>query len=440
MSPFDPLKKIMVIGDIFVDYHADLEQGLVRLGGVVHAARALNAINSNYSIAYIAPLYLHSSIQFTLKELNATYDCIGVVDGSPSVIVIKESAEAGDQGYTDILRDQKITKLNSENLKKLIENFTPSDILIFPGQYNIEEIWQHLIYSGAKLHIDAQYLSEFKIKENFKFETIFVSTSSKIFKDLNADPIQLRQEISYLVCNKLVFKENRGGCRVYIEDKVIHGMSFPTNTKHSVGVGDCFNCIWLSARDSEDTEKKLKRASYYASRYAETMSHEEFVDIIKTSISCDNTVSELKGIRIPWESRPSIKIYIAAPDFKDVDVTILDNLENSLKYHNFTPCRPIKINGIIDHNTSKSDSRAIYSKDIALLDECSFLIAVPLVDDPGTFTELGYFSYKDVNKKTILLDPTSRVTNSFVLNFVNYKCLTVSEAIEKIFELVKSND
>ena len=55
---------------------------------------------------------------------------------------------------------------------------------------------------------------------------------------------------------------------------------------------------------------------------------------------------------------------------------IIDSLEQVLKYHNFNPIRPIKINGQVTDKTSIVEEDIIFSKDIKLLEDCKIMIAV----------------------------------------------------------------
>jgi nucleoside 2-deoxyribosyltransferase len=188
----------------------------------------------------------------------------------------------------------------------------------------------------------------------------------------------------------------------------------------------------VAASEKEAPETRLKAASYIASLYAATFDHSVFMDDVRTSMGIRGTLLDLEGVRIPWERRPGINIYLAAPDFPYVNTAPLEQLDAAIRYHNFSARRPIQENGLATSDSSMVQRRGIYSKDIELLEQCELLIALPLIDDPGTFAELGWFS-KD-GKPTILYDPARRVSNAFVINSATSVCFTLTSVIDRMFE------
>src|SRR5437879_3794772 len=98
--------RALLIGDALVDVTlgAGASPAKMRLGGVVHAARALWALNANYEIALIAPNYLQGQASDYATQHGASKaTVIGTVTGAPNVIVIGEPKEIGFQHYELIL-------------------------------------------------------------------------------------------------------------------------------------------------------------------------------------------------------------------------------------------------------------------------------------------------------------------------------------------------
>jgi nucleoside 2-deoxyribosyltransferase len=239
----------------------------------------------------------------------------------------------------------------------------------------------------------------------------------------------------------LVLKENRGGSRAWNlggDEPAIESPAFPTTTTHSVGVGDCFNGVWVAIHENESIASRARIASHIASIYASTFDHAAFVKDVRTAESVKAEILELRGVRLPWERRPEMNIYLAAPDFPYVDTEVLERISEALRYHNFSGHRPIQENGLAESSMSSNDRRSIYSKDMELLAMCNLLIAIPLTEDPGTYAELGLFSAEE--KPTILYDPHRKVTNTFVLNTASRVCFTITEVIDSVFELLGRQD
>ncbi|MCE9673882.1 nucleoside 2-deoxyribosyltransferase [Myxococcus stipitatus] len=437
MSPFDPAKRLLVLGDVFVDYHLDKKR--VRLGGVFHAARTLQAISANYSAAYISPTYLESSISRFLKDLGVSqFARAGEVNGSPSVILIRDSVEAGDLGYDEILRKQREVTWNKDAILQLLDGFAPTDMLVFPGNYPYKETVSLALSRNIRVHIDAQYdddIAELSRGLDAPLTTLFISTSASIFGvAANGSPARLRELLPPSLARQLVLKENRGGSRVFSGlDEEADASAFLGHAEHSVGVGDCFDCVWILSRDEENPKLRLARASYYASIYASTMLHEDFVSEVQGARVVDASIGGLRGTRVPWEKRAATNIYIAAPDFPSVDTKAIDGLESALRYHGFSPHRPIKENGLHTHSASESETAAMYQADRDLLRQCSILIAMPLVDDPGTFVELGMFV--EMGKPAILFDAEGWVDNMFARRSATRVCRSLGETIRAVFEI-----
>ena len=199
---------------------------------------------------------------------------------------------------------------------------------------------------------------------------------------------------------------------------------------HSVGVGDVYNAIFISTIFS-DVTRRMRFAALCAAKYAETMSYKKFKENVQLVFKSNDELNELVGIRLPWDERKKINIYLAAPDFPNVNTELLVKLNECLTYHNFTPRLPIRENGIVTKDISYEDELTIYQKDISLLNDCDLLIAVLLYNDPGTLVELGLF--KQAGKPTIIFDPFNCCENMFVRHIPDYLCKTVADVIGAVF-------
>jgi nucleoside 2-deoxyribosyltransferase len=443
--------RFLIIGEVMTDVHLnviDKSNSVVELGGVFHAARALHAINAIYSIAYFAPSYLFSSIEKYGNILRSERNyCFGTIDGSPNVMVVSESAECGPQGYIDILKDQADIMYQDIDIKKVIDDFKPSDILLFPGKYNISKLLSELNNCEARIHIDFHYNSQNIIdglcssKFQHQIDTAILSTSSELFKiDCKASFHETINYFNRVNTKTVLLKENRGGSRLYIcnENKLIKTPAYLGRTLHSVGVGDCFNSIFLHEYyRGNEAEIALVKASFGASLYASTFKHDEFVNLINAYLSLDNEIIySMQGVAIPWEMRKDIHIYIAAPDFPDIDCTHIDILSDCLNYHNFTAHLPVRENRIIVGDESIEVQDAAFEKDLRLIEKSALLIAVLLYDDPGTLLELGMFAAK--GKPTILYDPYNKARNLFLRKLPTKWCKNLNEVIDSVFELLNA--
>ena len=113
-----PSKKILVIGDVFVDVDITFQDRLqnVHLGGVFHSARSLSSLGVEYGLMYVSPNYLDKSIEKFSELLNSSFvKKLASVNGSPNVMLIGDKYEAGDQFYSEILRNQYELKLEADD-------------------------------------------------------------------------------------------------------------------------------------------------------------------------------------------------------------------------------------------------------------------------------------------------------------------------------------
>src|SRR5690606_17319475 len=98
----------LILGEISVDVTLASSSNpyKMRLGGIVHIARACWAMGVDYTIAYISPEYLDETIIDFLKSLNCFKVVkIANVTGCPNVLLIENVKEELNQGYQHLLRE-----------------------------------------------------------------------------------------------------------------------------------------------------------------------------------------------------------------------------------------------------------------------------------------------------------------------------------------------
>jgi len=429
---------ILIIGEVFIDTHLDIidQNGpLVRLGGIFHSARACASLGINYALAYYSPDYLDNDINEWSFFLE-TKGChkLGTINRSPNVMLVNESREAGDQGYYNILKDQA-EYMDIKEIKNILDIVNPTDVLLFPGRYNASKIMEGLKNFKGKIHIDFHYDSEGILADvDRRIESIILSTSSEFYKSVCKGSLGgLIEHFKGNDIQQFLVKENRGGsfCYLTADDKQYEAASYYVPTMHSVGVGDVYNSIFISEFFGTNIAKRMRLAALCAAKYAETMSYEKYKENARLVYENIDELSELVGIRLPWEKRKDINIYLAAPDFPDVNTKLLDDLSESLLYHNFVPRLPIRENGLVTEELSHKDEFVMYQKDVVLLAKCNLLIAVLLYNDPGTLVELGMF--KQAGKPTIIFDPFNHCKNMFVRHTPDYICNTVADVIAAVY-------
>jgi hypothetical protein len=356
VTPATP--SVLVIGEIFVDYHLDLRR--VRLGGIAHAGRALGALGARWAAGYFAPRYLESACRAELSKHGVgPATMVGETLGAPNLIVIRDSPEAGSQGYDDVLRDARSSEVLLTEIEQLIRTFVPDHILVFPGAYPLETILEAC--KDHPISIDAQYsagLATILASTEAHIETVFCSTSSTLFREEAKGSFEeLVRLIPSSVAQDLILKENRGGSRVIGRDDAAVAGAYLGATVHSVGVGDCFDVVWIVG-SGQAPALKLNRASYIAQLYASTQDDAEWQRLAEEAAASDSIVALLRGKRLGWEDRPNKKVYIAAPDFPDVETSALDDLEEALRYHNFDVVRPIAAPWITHRRNDRWRARA----------------------------------------------------------------------------------
>jgi nucleoside 2-deoxyribosyltransferase len=420
-------RRILLVGEVFVDRHVDLS--LVRLGGILHAARGLNASGTSYSVAFVGPEYLDDACQRYFSDLGAdSVTKIGNVIGAPNIVEIYDSPEAGHQRYVDLIGSERKTTLIQKAFENALLRTAATDILFFPSP-STESLIETAALADRRIHLDVDHIA-LTSRPLQQAGTIFGSTSGKSFAAAGRNPVQFLKSFS----EDVILKENRGGSRALLEGVACEAPSYPTDTLHSVGVGDCFNSIWVGGPPAVLGQDRLKWCAYVASLYASTFDHKEFCENVAAAKARMDHVVSLDGVRLPWENRKQLSIYFAAPDFPSVDTRLLDELEQALTYHNFRVVRPIRENGLATSQMTPRSQRTIYQKDIELLIDATLLVAIPLTADPGTFAEVGWFQAK--GKPAILFDPSGTSQNMFVRNSVSRVCRTRSQVIDATFELL----
>src|SRR5690606_13403125 len=386
----------------------------------------------SYGIGYISPSYLDSRIfEFSQHINNPKLFKIAEVLNAPNLILIEEAREIGNQGYDLILR-------NNIKYKYYNFDFTQFDkILITSGQFDIQKVIEKVDNKPVSLELANLSYNDL-LKLNYKFKTLYISTSSEIFKnyiqsndfDFNSFSLQFKN-----ICEVLVFKENRGGTRVYNfnDDRVYQIASQTKPIQHSVGVGDVFNAIFESDI-FDDIQKNLAIASFTAMEYASTtfpVNFKQSVEqLLKTNIE---DLVNIEGVVLNWENRSNINIYIAAPDFDFVDTSLIDTLEKSLKYHNFTPRRPVRENGQMNDNDTIDKKQQFYYDDHRILKDCQIVIAVLLYNDPGTLVEIGIASERQL--PVLLYDPYNQAKNCMLTHSCKIVTNNMDEIISEVFTI-----
>lgn len=423
---------ILLIGDVLTDISLghNKSEDKMRLGGIIHAARALWALGIEYGVAYFAPKYMDDHIIKGLKE----YKCkeiikLGDVIDNPYIILIKEAREVGNQGYDFLCRDSTNIKYKEDSLNKIKEF---EKILIISGNFDLNIISNYIIREQkVSLDFANNVKSVEDLPSTIKYDTLFLSSSSDIFKKYYFN-FEDFKDLFEKYTHKLVVKENRGGSIGYIYEskKKFDIPCFITPIIHSVGVGDVFDIV--SFVSNNDFEDRLYYASWIAQEYAKTTFVNEFKLQVERSFNIEiENLKQFEGCFLPWEERKKCQIYIAAPDFDYVDTGIIDTIEESLKYHNFEPKRPIKLNGQLSDKPTMPERKRLFNKDMKLLNSCNALIGIYLYDDPGTFIEMAITW---ANKKPVILFDPKRKSNNCMLVGISNKILSnLDSLIDEIF-------
>ncbi len=414
----------------------------LRLGGIFHAARALWAMGVTYDLAYIAPGYLTGQINAYAKSTGAaTITKIGDIVGSPSVILIGEPKEAGYQGYDLLLRDEYSCTLDIQALVQVMADRTLTDVVIFVGSYDVGDLLDACRSHTAQFHIDVingKFDTTQLQKRGIPFETIFVSTSSDLFHEKHKCSIEALCNDLLRYTNHLVFKENRGGARLFQLPATGSPICVGAQLRpvvHSVGVGDCFDVAYVARYHQQGVELALHYAAWVSSEYAVTTYPDDFRRGVQQALALQpETILELPGICLPWEQRKKSQIYIAAPDFDFVDTHPIEAIVGCLQYHNFSPRRPVKENGQMEANASPTQRQKLFNADMALLDACDMVLAVLLNNDPGTLIEIG-LAYA-WGKPVVVYDPYHQAQNLMLTQLPDLLSSDLDEIIAATFTIL----
>lgn len=431
---------LCIVGDIVTDITLPQnDHGIkMRLGGITHAARSLWGLNTKYHVNYFAPEYIKNSAIKYLKHHGASKIIeLGIVSGAPYLFLIGNVKETSDQLYEFILRDE--IKINSHTQ---FNSSDYDDILIISGNFDLEPIISN-ISEKSKVHIDlSNNISEISQIDGFKYQTVFLSTSSEIFKKYYLGSFSEFCHLFEDMCNVLILKENRGGSRIYdFSTQTLYNI--PSQTQpvvHSVGIGDAYDACFVAKYRELGVFKASILSAWVASEYALTTFVDDFkknlIRILKTNI---DELVDLGGCLIPWEDRPNYSIYIAAPDFDYLDTSKIDVLTEALRYHNFNPRRPIIENGQLTTTDNEDIRRKTFEKDINLIHTCSLLIAIYINEDPGTMIEIGYA--KALGLPCLVFDPYNKAYNCMLTNLPDLVSSDLDHIISETFnQISRIND
>lgn len=424
---------ICLVGDIITDITLATPKSKLkmRLGGIVHAARALWAMDVDYAVAYFAPDYMDSHIEMFLEEHNCKLIIkLGTVTNCPYTMLINEVKEIGNQGY-DFLYHEDINIVYDYQAIKILNDF--DKLMLISGNYSMNKVLGE-VDENRKIYCDVanNVRSSSELPQSIKFDMLFVSTSSDLFKNQYSDYDSFC-DLLKPYANKIVLKENRGGSRAY-DSVLAESYNIPSQTssiQHSVGVGDVYDVVSVTS-PYDSFYDRLYFASWVAMEYAMTTFPDNFKKsvqgLLKTPIE---HIKNMPGCVLPWEVRRKCHIYIAAPDFDFVDPTQIDMVCNSLLYHNFVPHRPIKENGQMPKDADKAKRMSLYSADMVLLDQCNMLLAVLLYNDPGTLIEIGLAAQRGI--PTLVYDPNGIADNCMLTELPTLVSSDMDEIISRVF-------
>ncbi|NEJ21670.1 sugar kinase [Rhizobium leguminosarum] len=407
---------LLLVGEIIVDFTtarpgADCK---LRLGGIVHAARGLWASGMPYAVAAVCPRYLLNQARNFLK-IHGCVDFIwlGEVMGAPNVIVIGDATEVSHQGYQDLLREEKAVEIqdvaNSLRIYK--------EVLVFPGSFDLASV-KGFFSHEARYSFDIAYDAEdFSVLEGFvgHINAVIISTSSPLFLSKGSDDIEpMLADVRRLDPEVFLLKENRGGSRIFNirTGESDHVPAQLSSTVNSVGVGDVYSAVMVGFGTGQWKEAAW-RGAMAATAYSQTTYPDDFQrDVLRNRKLSFEELRDLGGTVLPWHARPHFPLYLAAPDFSYVEKPEVDRAVDALHYHNFVVRRPIEENGELPLGSDPAMLQHTFRSDIALLDECKAVFAVPLARDPGTLLEMGIAIARD--QPVITFDPRNENNNTMV--------------------------
>lgn len=429
---------ILLVGEICVDFTIGKEgqSPKVRHGGIVHAARGLWAAGIDYAVAAVCPRYLSAGAEKFLRHHGCVeFIHIGEIIGAPNLIIIGDVREVGHQGYEDVLRDERsvLFDRDSSDLKHF------NHAVVFPGRYQLADL-RNLLPDDAQIVVDAAYDAEnLDQLSHFKgaIKSFVISTSSNLFVEVGGQDIEPLLKIARdLGSASVLLKENRGGSRFInlATGEIEEVPAVLSETVNSVGVGDAFTAVFASYLFADNPEA-VWRGMQVATNYALTTFPDDFRSGVRRDFSIPiDAVKGLGGVFLPWHDRKSFPIYLAAPDFSYISKPEVDAAVTSLQYHNFSVRRPIQENGEAAPGSAKPTLLEFYYKDVALIDECEIMFAVPLTRDPGTLVEIGIAIAK--GKPVVVYDPRHENDNTMVICGAEEYSGDLDLCLNKVFELL----
>jgi hypothetical protein len=431
---------VLIVGEVVIDFtlaQSDAECKL-RLGGIVHAARGLWAVEQAYAVAAICPQYLINDVQHYLEAHGCQkFFWLGDVGGSPNVIVIGDPLEVSHQGYEDLLRDNKRVEMfeTSPDLTAY------EKIVIFPGKFSINEL-HGMLSPSAEATFDVAYdVDDLSTLQSFqcRIGAIIISTSSELFMKFGKDKIDdLLHKVAVLSPEVFLLKENRGGSRLFnLADETVEEIPATLGrTANSVGVGDVYSAVMVGLSHNGWTEAAW-RGCQAATAYSQTTYPDDLKrDVTRALRSNLDTLRALGGTALPWHDRQNFSIYLAGPDFSYTHKPELDRAVESLKYHNFKVRLPVQENGEITRPGTQADLIITYHKDFQLLKECDLVFAIPIERDPGTLVEVGMAIA--LNKPVITYDPRRENNNTMVVAGSVVYSPVLEECINGVFDAMAS--
>jgi nucleoside 2-deoxyribosyltransferase len=395
-----------------------------------------------YHLTYLAPSYLDADIKGYATHIGAaSAQSVGTVYGCPNVLYIGDPQESGDQKYEMVLEDHFRCDFRLPLLRKICADCT--DILILPGGFDLRLVLRALRTSRSRVHIDSNV--EPAAPKTFEalrrpVSTIMMSTSSTPFlRRFRGSPTRLRKQL-HRYAEHILLKENRGGSRLFLlagSGEVIAVPSHPRRIRHSIGVGDCFDAVFVALRTKYTVRAALAYASLIAAEYACEIDLLPFRKAVRAIMRIPAAEAEsFRGVQLPWEERRKCNVYIAGPDFANVDSSHIDAVVRSLEYHNFSPRCPIREHGEVESSADSRVKLETAQADLSLLDKCQLVVAVLLFDDPGTLIEIGMALEK--GRPVIVYDPHKIASNLMLTSLPNLVSVDLDEVITRVFVLAAS--
>lgn len=427
---------LLLVGEVFVDFtlpKAEADPKL-RLGGIVHAARGLWAIDADYSVAAICPCYLVDQARAYLAHHGCRdFIWLAEVKGAPNVMTIGDPTEVADQAYQNILRDIKTVEYLSgaKDLKAF------KTCLIFPGSFDLAALRGYLA-EDVQASFDIAYdVPDLRPMDAYKgnLATAITSTSSPMFLEKTTENMSgLLGDLRELSPQAFLLKENRGGSRVFNfrSGQIDEIPALLGETVNSVGVGDVYSAVFVSLL-GEGISDAAWKAARAATCYAQTTYPDDFKRDVHRSLAISvDKMRGLGGTILPWHERKEFQIYFAAPDFSYIDRKHIEEALSALAYHNFYVRRPVLENGELNPQSPMHDMRTAYLGDVALLAECDLVFALPMERDPGTLVEIGLALAAKI--PVITYDPISENRNTMVMAGSTVYSNNLDACLNGIFE------